>query len=177
MALQGNPAAMLAGAIAGKTGTGSGFTPPPASPARRRARRRNFYSALLFLSPWILGFLIFTFWPIIYSAYLSLTDYDVINAPTFTGFDNYVELAQDPKIALALGNTIFYTVIQVPLHIAVSLALALLLNRVGQASGFFRTVFFLPNMTPPVAVGVLFLLVFNGQNGFVNLVLSWLSPA
>jgi multiple sugar transport system permease protein len=167
-----NPATALVGAVR-TGGTQATFTPPPATPARRRARRRNLYSALLFLSPWIVGFLIFTLWPILYSAYLSLTDYDVINAPTFTGFDNYVELFQDPKIALSLGNTIIYTVFQVPLHIAVSLVLALLLNRIGHAVGFFRTVFFLPKMTPPVAVGVLFLLVFNGQNGFVNLVLSW----
>jgi multiple sugar transport system permease protein len=167
-----NPATALVGAVR-TGGTEATFTPPPATPARRRARRRNLYSALLFLSPWIVGFLIFTLWPILYSAYLSLTDYDVINAPTFTGFDNYVELFQDPKIALSLGNTIIYTVFQVPLHIAVSLVLALLLNRIGHAVGFFRTVFFLPKMTPPVAVGVLFLLVFNGQNGFVNLVLSW----
>ena len=167
-----NPATALVGAIAGKTDQ-DGFSPPAVTPARRRARRRNLYSALLFLSPWIVGFLIFTLWPILYSAYLSLTDYDVINAPTFTGLDNYVELFQDPKIALSLTNTIFYTVLQVPLHIGVALALALLLNRVGEASGFFRTVFFLPKMTPPVAVGVLFLLVFNGQNGFVNLVLGW----
>ena len=171
-----NPAALLAGTLADQSAAG-GFTPPPATPARRRARRRNFHSALLFLSPWIVGFLIFTLWPIVYSAYLSLTDYDVINAPTFTGLDNYVELVLDPKIALALGNTIFYTVLQVPLHIAVALALALLLYRIGQSSGFFRTVFFLPNMTPPVAVGVLFLLVFNGQNGFVNLVLGWFGVA
>ena len=55
----------------------------------------------------------------------------------------------------------------------VSLVLALLLDRAGRASGFFRTVFFLPKMTPPVAVGVLFLLLFNGQNGLVNTVLGW----
>lgn len=166
-----NPATALAKVVAGESAVG--FTPAPATPARRRARRRNVYSALLFLSPWIAGFLIFTLWPVLYSAYLSLTDYDVINTPRFTGLDNYVELFQDPKVALALGNTLIYTVLQVPLHIAVSLALALLLNRIGHATGFFRTVFFLPKMTPPVAVGVLFLLVFNGQNGFVNVVLGW----
>ena len=62
---------------------------------------------------------------------------------------------------------------QVPLYVIVSLALALLLDRAGRASGFFRTVFFLPKMTPPVAVGVLFLLLFNGQNGLINTVLGW----
>jgi multiple sugar transport system permease protein len=146
---------------------------PLVTPARRRARRRNVVSALLFISPWIVGFLVFTLWPIIYSAYLSLTDYDVINDPSFIGLDNYIALFQDPKVALALNNTLLYTVVQVPAHIIVSLALALLLSRAGRGSGFFRTIFFLPKMTPPVAVGVLFLLVFSGQNGLVNTVLAW----
>jgi len=146
---------------------------PARQRARRRASRRNTLSALLFLSPWLIGFLIFTAWPLIYSAYLSLTDYDVINDPNFVGFDNYVELFQDPKIALALGNTLFFTFIQVPLYVLVSLALALLLNRAGRSSGFFRTMFFLPKMTPPVAVGILFLLLFNGQNGLINTILGW----
>ncbi len=135
---------------------------------RSRARRRNVLSALLFLSPWIIGFLVFTAWPMIYSAYLSLTDYDVINNPEFIGIENYVQMASDEKLLLALGNTAFFALLQVPLYVVVSLALALLLDRAGRASGFFRTVFFLPKMTPPVAVGVLFLLLFNGQSGLIN---------
>lgn len=131
-------------------------------------RRRESLAALGFLSPWLIGFAVFTAWPILYSAYLSLTDYDVINDPNFVGFDNYVELFEDPKVSLALGNTLLFAVLQVPLYVAVSLALAMLLNRAGRASGFFRTVFFLPKMTPPVAVGILFLLLFNGQNGVIN---------
>lgn len=131
-------------------------------------RRRESLAAVGFLSPWLIGFAVFTAWPILYSAYLSLTDYDVINDPNFVGFDNYVELFEDPKVSLALGNTLLFAVLQVPLYVAVSLALATLLNRAGRASGFFRTVFFLPKMTPPVAVGILFLLLFNGQNGVIN---------
>lgn len=159
-------------------------TPPPASdgprtaPGGRRPRlsasaRRERNAALRFISPWIVGFLVFTAWPILYSAYLSLTDYDVINDPTFVGLDNYREMAQDPKVALSLWNTLVYTVVQVPLYTVVALALALLLNQAGRSAGFFRTAFFIPKMTPPVAVGVLLLLLFNGQYGVVNQVLSW----
>ncbi|GHG51164.1 sugar ABC transporter permease [Flavimobilis marinus] len=138
-------------------------------PALRRARRRDARAALLFLSPWLLGFAIFTAWPVLYSGYLSLTDYDVLNDPSFVGLDNYRELFEDPKVTLALRNTFFYVAVQVPLYVLVSLALALLLNTASRRSaGFFRTVFYLPNMTPPVAVGVLLLLVFNGQNGLIN---------
>ncbi|OCG74745.1 carbohydrate ABC transporter permease [Microbacterium sediminis] len=131
-------------------------------------RRRESLAAFGFLSPWLIGFAVFTAWPILYSAYLSLTDYDVINDARFVGWSNYQELFSDPKVSLALGNTLFFTIVQVPLYVIVSLALALLLNRAGRASGFFRTVFFLPKMTPPVAVGILFLLLFNGQNGVIN---------
>ncbi|GAA1740459.1 sugar ABC transporter permease [Microbacterium paludicola] len=150
------------------TGEARGVSSPPPVPRRRRGRVRENRAAVLFLAPWLIGFAVFTAWPLIYSAYLSLTDYDVINDPSFVGFDNYAELFADPKISLALTNTLFFTVVQVPLYVAVSLALALLLARAGRASGFFRTVFFLPKMTPPVAVGILFLLLFNGQSGLIN---------
>ncbi|WP_214466281.1 carbohydrate ABC transporter permease [Microbacterium flavescens] len=146
---------------------------PARERSRRRAKRRNVASALLFLSPWLIGFLVFTAWPLIYSVYLSLTDYDVINDPEFVGVENYAELFADPKIALALSNTLLFTAVQVPLYVVLSLLLALLLDRAGRTAGFFRTVFFLPKMTPPVAVGILFLLLFNGQNGLFNTVLGW----
>jgi multiple sugar transport system permease protein len=141
--------------------------------AQRTNRRRETRAALLFISPWIVGFLIFTLWPVLYSGYLSLTDYDVFNAPNFVGLENYQRLAVDDEARLAIGNTFFYATIQVPLQVIVSLSLALLLNQAGRSSGFFRTAFFLPRMTPPVAVGVLLLLLFNGQDGLINHVLGW----
>ncbi len=148
----------------------------PAPPSRRRraspSARRERNAGLRFISPWIVGFLVFTAWPILYSAYLSLTDYDVLTDPTFVGTENYERMATDPKVRLALWNTLQYTIIQVPLYVVVALALALLLNQAGRSAGFFRTAFFIPKMTPPVAVGVLLLLLFNGQYGLVNEVLG-----
>ncbi|WP_203230977.1 carbohydrate ABC transporter permease [Nocardioides caldifontis] len=131
-------------------------------------RSRETRAALLFISPWIVGFLVFTAYPVIYTGYLSFTDYDVINDPAFVGFDNFKELLEDDKVALALRNTFIFAAMSVPAQLLVSLALALLLNWAGRASGFFRTAFFLPKMTPPVAIGVLFLLIFNGQSGLIN---------
>lgn len=142
-------------------------------PGQRSARRRELRGALLFLSPWIVGFLVFTLWPVLYSGYLSLTDYDVLTDPEFVGLENYRRMAEDDKVVLALGNTFYYTVLHVPLLVILSLGLALLLNQAGRSAGFFRTAFFLPKMTPPVAVGVLLLLLFNGQGGLVNQVLGW----
>ena len=136
----------------------------------RGAERR---AALLFISPWLVGFCVFMAYPVIYTAYLSLTDYDVINDPGFVGLDNYRELLSDEKVTLALRNTAIYTVMSVPAQLVLSLGLALLLQRAGRAAGFFRTTFFLPKMTPPVAVGVLMLMLLNGQNGLLNEFLSW----
>ena len=144
----------------------------PRTATKGSTQRRETRAALLFISPWILGFLVFTAWPVIYTGYLSFTDYDVINAPTFVGFDNFKELLEDPKIALALKNTFIFAALSVPAQLLVSLALALLLNWAGRASGFFRTAFFLPKMTPPVAIGVLLLLLFNGQSGLINKMLG-----
>ncbi len=134
----------------------------------RQVRSRETRAALLFISPWIIGFLVFTAYPVIYTGYLSFTDYDVINDPSFVGFDNFKELLEDDKVSLALRNTFVFAAMSVPAQLLVSLALALLLNWAGRASGFFRTAFFLPKMTPPVAIGVLFLLIFNGQSGLIN---------
>jgi multiple sugar transport system permease protein len=141
--------------------------------AQRKNTRRDTRAALLFISPWLVGFLGLTLWPVLYSGYLSLTDYDVFNAPSFVGLDNYKTLFSDDTARLAIGNTFYFAVIQVPLQVIVSLALALLLNQAGRSSGFFRTAFFLPRMTPPVAIGVLLLLLFNGQSGLINKVLGF----
>ncbi|MEV4541043.1 carbohydrate ABC transporter membrane protein 1, CUT1 family [Micromonospora echinaurantiaca] len=145
-------------------------TAPPVPGRRRRTplARREARWAYLFLAPWIIGFLAFTAGPMIASAWLSFTEYDVINPPEYTGLDNYRELMADQQVARSLGNTVYYTALHVPLVMAVSLGLALLLKRVGRWQGFFRTVFYLPVMTPAVAVGILFLLLLNTQDGLIN---------
>jgi multiple sugar transport system permease protein len=162
--------------VATAVGAGAVKAPAPSSPTGGRGRgslgRRDTRAALLFISPWIIGFLVFTAWPVLYTGYLSFTDYDVINDPHFIGGQNYSDLIHDDKVMLALKNTFVFAVMSVPTKIVLSLLLALLLNRAGRSAGFFRTAFFLPKMTPPVAVGVLLLLLFNGQTGLVNKVLG-----
>jgi len=129
--------------------------------ANRRTRwwssssaRHDFLWALVFLSPWIIGFLVFTAGPMIWSLALSFTNYNPLRGdPTFTGLANYQRLLTDSQARLALNNTVFFTVLFVPLHVLVALGLALMLNRVGRASGVFRTIFYVPNVTPAVAIG------------------------
>ena len=138
------------------------------------ARRRETWAAYGFLSPWIVGFLVFLAGPMVASLVLSFTDYDVLTSTDFVGGENYRMLLADPKVRTSLANTMFYTVLHVPLTMAVALGLAMLLARAGRRSaGFFRTIFYLPTITPKVAVGVLFLLLFNGQVGLINEVLGW----
>jgi multiple sugar transport system permease protein len=137
-------------------------------------RRRETWAAYGFLSPWIIGFLVFMLGPMVASLVLSLTDYDVLTSTDFVGADNYRELLADPKVRTSLANTLIYTALHVPVTMAVSLGLAMLLARAGRrSSGLFRTVFYLPTVTPKVAVGVLFLLLFNGQVGLINGVLGY----
>ena len=132
------------------------------------ARRRETWAAYGFLAPWIIGFLVFMAGPMVASLVLSFTEYDILNPPRYVGLENYRTLLDDPKIVKSLQNTLLFTIMLVPLTMVVALVLAMILLRVGRTGGFFRTVFYLPNMTPPVAVGILFLLLFNGSYGIVN---------
>ncbi|ALG10459.1 spermidine/putrescine ABC transporter permease [Kibdelosporangium phytohabitans] len=136
-------------------------------------RRGDTRAAWAFLSPWVAGFVLFTAGPMVFSLYLSLTRYDMLKPASYVGMDNYRELISDPKVATALYNTLFFTFLHVPLQIVLALGLASLLRRAGRASGFFRTVLYLPVMTPPVALAAMFLLLLNGQTGAINELLGW----
>ncbi len=146
---------------------------PVASPVRRATlQRAETLAGLAFISPWFIGFLIFTAGPMVASLVLSLTDYNILQPPTFVGLANYQQMFADPKLLLSLGNSIYYAVLHVPLSIIIALTLAMILNRVGKAAGFFRTAFYLPSVTPSVAVGTLFLWLLNSRVGLVNKALA-----
>jgi multiple sugar transport system permease protein len=150
--------------------------PGPLLRARRWAsgfRERDTWAAYAFLSPWLFGFVVLTAGPMVASFILSLTDYDIISSTQYVGWDNYSELIHDPKVSLAIRNTLLYTAMSVPATMIVSLGLAMMLARVGRAAGIFRTIFYMPVMTPAVAVGVLYLLLFNGDFGLVNRALEF----
>ncbi|OLR93093.1 spermidine/putrescine ABC transporter permease [Actinokineospora bangkokensis] len=125
------------------------------------------------MSPWLVGVVVFTIAPMAISLWLSFTRYDMLTSPEYVGADNYAELLGDPKVATALWNTAFFTVLHVPAQIVLALGLAGLVRKAGRAAGFFRTVLYLPVMTPPVALAAMFLLLLNGQTGAINDVLGW----
>jgi len=138
-------------------------------PHRDKYNRREAVAGYLFIAPWVIGFLIFTLGAMIYSLVISFSNYDLSTDTAIpVGFDNYAELFEDPKVMLALGNTLFYAVMAVPLEIVFALFLAMLLNRVGKGAGIFRTIYYLPKMTPSVAAASVFLLLLNGNYGAIN---------
>ncbi|MDY0982992.1 sugar ABC transporter permease [Microbacterium sp. CFBP9023] len=131
--------------------------------------RREVLAGYLFISPWILGFLIFTAGAMAYSLYISFSNYNLAtNSARPIGIANYAELFDDPRVGLSLANTLFYVVMAVPLEIIFALVLALLLNRVGRGAGFFRVLYYLPKMTPAVATAAVFFLLLNGNSGAIN---------
>lgn len=140
-------------------------------PPRRRwsQRRREALTGYLFISPWILGFLVFTLGAMVFSLVISFSHYQLItNTARPAGLDNYHALLADPKVMMSLGNTLFYAILAVPFEICLALLLALLLNSVRRGAGVFRTLYYLPKMTPTVATASIFLLLLNGNQGAVN---------
>lgn len=136
---------------------------------RDRYDRREVIAGYLFISPWILGFLIFTAGAMAYSLYISFSNYNLAtNSARPVGIDNYAQLFDDPRVGLSLANTLFYVVMAVPLEIIFALILALLLNRVGRGAGIFRVLYYLPKMTPAVATAAVFFLLLNGNSGAIN---------
>ncbi len=127
---------------------------------------------LLFAMPWIIGFVLFSIYPIVMSIYYSLTDFNMFQAPKFVGFQNYQKLFQDPKFYKSLWNTIYMTVLGTPLCIAAGLLLAVLLNQKVKGMPFFRTFFYLPSIVPLVASSMLWLWILNPQYGLLNMALK-----
>jgi multiple sugar transport system permease protein len=135
-------------------------------------RRRESLIAYLFLSPWILGFLIFLAGPMLASLYLSFAEYKVIQAPVWIGLDNYNRMFSDELFYHSLKVTVTYTAVSVPLGIAAALGVAVLLNQRIRASGLFRTIFYLPSVISGVAVAIVFAWIFNFRFGILNYLLS-----
>jgi len=146
---------------------------PPAGRRRRRIRWRRHVEGYLVIAPWLLGFLAFIAGPMIASAYLSLTRYDMLTPPRWLGVANFEAMTNDDLLPVAVFNTSYYTVFAVPLQVVVALLLALLLNQRLRGIGFFRTVFYLPTVTPTVASVILWVWIYNPDFGIANGVLRF----
>ena len=128
--------------------------------------------ALGFASPWIVGMIVLTGGPILFSAVLSFTRYDVLSPARYVGTENYHGLWSDEAFWNSLANTA-YMLIRVPLGMAVSLVIALLLNRQIRGIGTYRTGFYLPTIVPVVAGVLLWQYLLNDNFGLINVAIRW----
>lgn len=152
----------------------------------RGNRVRENLTGWAFISPWLLGFLIFTAGPFLRSIYLSFTRYNISAPPRWVGLANYEKLfTQDELFWKCSIVTIKFALVSVPLTVALGVGLALLLNQSVKGMTVFRTVFFLPSIVPTVATTVMFLWILNPTTGLINRLLqsfgvtgpAWLSDA
>lgn len=134
-----------------------------------RNKVRNIGAGIFFIAPFLLISGIFILYPIIYSLLISFKDFSFLNpsAAEWVGFENYRKLLYDETFKTAIGNTVKLLVLVVPLQTIIALVLAIVLNMNLKMKTFFRTVFYLPYITSPVAVGAVMVYLFN-QNGIVT---------
>lgn len=152
------------------------------SPAVQRGRlgrprmgsleRRNLRWGLLFISPWLFGFLLLGVFPIVYTFYLGLTRYSGLRDPIFIGVENYQRIAADPLFWKATYNTLYYTLLAVPIGVVVAMALALVMNQKFKEVAVYRAIFYLPSILPVFAISFIFVVFLNPGYGLLNYALS-----
>jgi multiple sugar transport system permease protein len=137
------------------------------------ARRREALAFYLLISPWLIGFLLLTVGPMLYSLYISFTRWDLLTQPVWIGLDNYVnKMPNDPRFWQSLKVTVIYTAAYVPLELVGGLFLALLVRNEIRGIRFFRSIFYLPTVLAGVAFAVVWLWMFNPRGGLINLALA-----
>ena len=139
------------------------------SPMRKR-EAKWFY---IFILPWILGFFLFTIFPMAMSAVLSFMKWDYVQAPRFVGWENFITLFHDDVFYKSLQVTIIYAVFSVPLSLLVSFIFALLLNTGIKGLSVYRTLFYLPSLVSGAAASILWMWMFNPEFGVINTILGY----
>ena len=129
---------------------------------------RNFLLGVAFASPWLIGFLGFTIYPVGSALYYSFTRYDLVRDPVWIGVQNYVAFADDPDFRLVAGNTLWWVLISSPLGVLSAFLMALLLNSRIVLRSFFRSIFFFPAIVPVVVTAFVWIFLLNIQYGAIN---------
>jgi multiple sugar transport system permease protein len=138
------------------------------APRMSRARRHELFYGLLFASPWIIGFFLWTVFPVLSSLYYSFTRYDLLTPPVWIGATNYVNLATDNDFYLVIWNTLWWVVLSSPLGVVSAFLMAVLLNTKIVARSAFRAIFFFPSIVPIIVVSSVWAFVLNIQYGAIN---------
>ncbi len=134
--------------------------------------RRNLRMGLLFISPWLFGFLVLGVFPIFYTFFLSLTRYSGLREPIPIGAGNYQRMAADPLFWKAVSNTLYYTALAVPLGVIVAMTLALVMNQKIREVSIYRAIYYLPSILPVFAISFIFVVFLNPGYGLLNYVLT-----
>jgi multiple sugar transport system permease protein len=140
-----------------------------------RERRKEAISGYLFISPWLIGFVVFFVGPIIASFILSFTQWNIVGSPTWVGLDNYTDiLTNDARFLKAIQVTLTYAVFYLPLEVVCGIGLAVLMNQKLRGIGIFRTLYYMPYVVPSVAASLVWVWMLNGRYGVINTVLNWI---
>jgi len=137
----------------------------------RTAKSRRAVTGYLFVSPFILGFLLWFLVPALVAVWLTFFDWNMIQDPTYVGLDNFREIFRDRLFIQSLKVTSYYTLVSVPLSLVLAFLIALLLNAKVRGMAVFRTIYYLPSLVPAVANAVLWNFVLNTEFGLVNALL------
>ena len=137
------------------------------------SQRRDLRDGLLFTSPFIFGVVALWIGPMLYSLYLVVHKWNMLGSPKFIGLGNFTRMLNDPLVSQSLANTAYYTFIGVPLQLLVAFALAVMLNQQIRGLGIYRTIYYMPSITPAVAFAVVWVQILNPEFGVFNEVLSW----
>jgi multiple sugar transport system permease protein len=137
-----------------------------------RPRQKESIAFYLFILPWMLGFVIFTFGPMIASGFLSFTKFSVMSPPTWIGTTNYVNMVHTALFWKSMGNTLFMVALDLPLGLIASLSAAVLLNQKLRGVNVFRAIFYLPVLIPTIANILLWVWIFDKDSGILNVILK-----
>jgi multiple sugar transport system permease protein len=140
-------------------------------------RLRRHLTTLSFLAPVLIGITVFFLYPLVSAVYFSFTKFDLLSVPEWVGLDNYRRMAGDPNLLQSIRNTLWMVAVFVPVRIVSAIGLSMLLTQLKRGAGFFRTIFYLPALAPPVAATIAFVYLLKPGTGPVNTLLAKLGIA
>lgn len=133
-----------------------------------KTRTRDTIAFFLFISPWLIGFVVFTIVPMLASLFISFTDWNILTPPVWSGTKNFQTIFSDPLFYKSIQVTLTYTLFSVPLNIILSIFVAMLLNNALPGMRLFRTIFYLPAIVSGVVISVIWLWIYNPDYGLIN---------
>ncbi|WP_432798453.1 carbohydrate ABC transporter permease [Poriferisphaera sp. WC338] len=139
-----------------------------------KRERQQFLLGTCFISPWLIGVVVFMLYPVCMSLYYAFCDFNVLSDPTWIGTTNFTDMARDSVFWKSLYNTFYYAIFSIPLSLILALLVAIMLNQKIMGRSVFRAIYFLPSIVPLIAVAMIWIWLFNGKYGLINYALSFI---